>query len=53
MIDLDKDGGDLDIVIGTSTGNLYVFDGNGQHRKDFPYSMGTIHGQVCGQYEVA
>ena len=48
VIDLDRDGGELDIVIGTSAGNLHVFNSNGQHRNGFPYSMGTIHGQVSG-----
>ena len=47
IVDLDKDGGDLEIVIGTSAGNLYVFNSKGIHRTGFPYSMGTIHGQVC------
>ena len=46
VIDLDLDGGPLEIIIGTSAGRLYVMEHNGRIRKGFPVVIATIHGQV-------
>ena len=49
VIDMDRNGGHLEIVLGTSAGNIHVIETEGElkDRKGFPYSMGIIHGQVC------
>ena len=49
LIDMDRKGDHLEIVIGTSAGNVHVIetDNGVKERQGFPYSMGTIHGQVC------
>lgn len=48
VIDMDRNGGHLEIVIGTSAGNVHVIETeNGvKERQGFPYGMGAIHGQV-------
>ena len=48
---MDRKGDHLEIVIGTSAGNVHVIetDNGVKERQGFPYSMGTIHGQVCIQ----
>ncbi|XP_052267793.1 uncharacterized protein LOC127869338 isoform X2 [Dreissena polymorpha] len=48
VIDMDRNGSHLEIVIGTSAGGIHVINlENGvRDRSGFPYSMGTIHGQV-------
>ncbi|WAR19978.1 DEX1-like protein [Mya arenaria] len=48
VIDMDRQGSYLEVVVGTSAGNVHVIDleGGVRDRKGFPYSMGTIHGQV-------
>lgn len=45
---MDRNGGHLEIVIGTSAGNVHVIETEGgvKDRAGFPYSMGIIHGQV-------
>ncbi|CAH1792446.1 unnamed protein product [Owenia fusiformis] len=46
IIDLDSSGGDLEIVVGTSAGQLHVLNIQGTERQGFPRTMGPIHGQV-------
>jgi len=48
VVDMDQTGGQLEVVVGTSAGNVHVIDleGGPRDRPGFPYSMGTIHGQV-------
>ncbi|BBM96733.1 hypothetical protein MPTK1_1g00230 [Marchantia polymorpha subsp. ruderalis] len=45
VVDLDGDG-QLEIIVGTSMGFVYVLNANGTSRKGFPLQMGEIQGQV-------
>ncbi|KAL4234802.1 hypothetical protein ACF0H5_006444 [Mactra antiquata] len=48
VIDMDRNGGYLEIIIGTSAGNVHVInvEDGVKDRPGFPYSMGIIHGQL-------
>lgn len=46
VIDIDSTGGSMEIIMGTSAGNLYILDTNGNHRDGWPVSQNTLHGQV-------
>jgi hypothetical protein len=46
VIDLDGEGGQLEIILGTSAGSLFVFNHDGSERKGWPVNQNTIHGQV-------
>ncbi|KAJ8308441.1 hypothetical protein KUTeg_013315 [Tegillarca granosa] len=46
VIDIDSLGGSMEIIMGTSAGNLYILDTNGNHRDGWPVSLNTLHGQV-------
>ncbi|XP_050407498.2 uncharacterized protein LOC126822581 [Patella vulgata] len=46
VIDLDGKAGDLEIVVGTSTGGVHVLTSKGQQRKGFPYNGNPLHGQI-------
>lgn len=48
VIDLDVDGGPLEVIMGTSAGSLFVFNQDGSVRTGWPVSQNTIHGQVSG-----
>ena len=53
VIDMDRNGGEMEIVVGTSAGNVHVIQIDNsvvRDRQGFPYSMGVIHGQVS-QYK--
>lgn len=45
VADLDSDG-NLEIIIGTSQGFVYVFDKNGTPKEGFPIIRGEVQGQV-------
>lgn len=44
VVDIDNDG-NLEIIVGTSVGFLYVLDNTGQPREGWPVQMGEIQGQ--------
>ena len=46
VIDLDVVGGQLEVIMGTSAGSMFVFNHDGSVRKGWPVSQNTIHGQV-------
>ncbi|XP_041353729.1 protein DEFECTIVE IN EXINE FORMATION 1-like isoform X2 [Gigantopelta aegis] len=46
VIDLDSNGGELEIIIGSSTGNLHILTHSGQLRAGFPKSLHSLQGQV-------
>lgn len=46
VIDLDVDGGQLEVIMGTSAGSLFVFNQDGSVRTGWPVSQNTIHGQI-------
>ncbi|KAK3093746.1 hypothetical protein FSP39_019620 [Pinctada imbricata] len=46
VIDLDSTNGELEIIVGTSAGTLYVFDHHGNLRDGWPDNGNTIHGQI-------
>ena len=46
VVDLDSQGGPLEIIAGTSAGNLHVLDHTGTPRTGFPVLLSTLHGQV-------
>lgn len=46
VIDIDSLGGSMEIIMGTSAGNLYILDINGNHRDGWPVSLNTLHGQI-------
>ncbi|XP_033626702.1 protein DEFECTIVE IN EXINE FORMATION 1-like isoform X2 [Asterias rubens] len=46
VVDLDSEGGPLEIIVGTSTGNLHVLDHTGAPTPGFPLLLSTLHGQV-------
>ncbi|XP_048732051.2 uncharacterized protein LOC125648988 isoform X2 [Ostrea edulis] len=46
VIDLDAEGGQLEIIMGTSAGSLFIFNHDGSERKGWPVSQNTIHGQI-------
>lgn len=48
VIDLDVDGGQLEVIMGTSAGSLFIFNQDGSVRTGWPVSQNTIHGQVSG-----
>lgn len=48
VIDLDVKGGQLEVIMGTSAGSLFVFNQDGSVRTGWPVSQNTIHGQVSG-----
>jgi len=45
VIDLDSDG-NLEVIVGTSLGFIYVLDKYGKPKPGFPISMGEIQGQI-------
>ena len=50
VVDLDSEGGPLEIIVGTSTGNLHVLDHTGAPTPGFPLLLSTLHGQVGLQF---
>lgn len=46
VIDLDVSGGQLEVIMGTSAGSLFVFNQDGSVRTGWPVSQNTIHGQI-------
>ena len=46
VVDLDSEGGPLEVIVGTSAGNLHVLDHTGSPRAGFPLLLTTLHGQV-------
>ncbi|KAK3608630.1 hypothetical protein CHS0354_042629 [Potamilus streckersoni] len=46
VIDIDGDGSEMEIVIGTSAGSLHVIDTAGKQKPGFPVLKNTFHGQV-------
>nr|XP_022328926.1 protein DEFECTIVE IN EXINE FORMATION 1-like [Crassostrea virginica] len=46
VIDLDVVGGQLEVIMGTSAGSMFVFNHDGSVRKGWPVSQNTIHGQI-------
>lgn len=50
VINLDGDGGEMEVITALSTGNIHAFSPSSIHvsgqRKGFPLSHNTIHGQV-------
>ncbi|XP_022103687.1 protein DEFECTIVE IN EXINE FORMATION 1-like [Acanthaster planci] len=46
VVDLDSEGGPLEIIVGTSAGNLHVLDHTGTPRTGFPLLLSTLHGQI-------
>ncbi|XP_013387693.1 protein DEFECTIVE IN EXINE FORMATION 1 [Lingula anatina] len=46
VLDLDSEGGKLEIVFGTSVGSLYALTHTGETRTGFPLTMDSIHGQI-------
>lgn len=46
VIDLDVDGGQLEVIMGTSAGSLFIFNQDGSVRTGWPVSQNTIHGQI-------
>ncbi|XP_038075414.1 protein DEFECTIVE IN EXINE FORMATION 1-like [Patiria miniata] len=46
IMDLDSKGGPLEIIVGTSAGNLHVLDHTGTPRTGFPLLLSTLHGQI-------
>ncbi|XP_078000278.1 uncharacterized protein LOC144452928 isoform X2 [Glandiceps talaboti] len=47
VVDLDSTGGMLEILLGTSSGHLYVFNSDGTIRPGFPVLLAPIHGQIA------
>ena len=45
-MDIDGDFGPMEIILGTSAGNLYILDHEGNVKDGWPKSSGSIHGQV-------
>lgn len=46
VADLDGSGGQLEVVVGTSAGQVHAFDIQGNEREGFPIPTDTVHGQV-------
>lgn len=46
VVDLDCDFSQAEIIIGSSSGNLYVLTWDGQQRKGFPQTFGSISGRI-------
>ncbi|XP_064622090.1 uncharacterized protein LOC135484491 [Lineus longissimus] len=46
VVDLDGVGGPLEVVLGTSAGNLMVFDRNWKNRPGFPIAYDVLHSQI-------
>ncbi|ESO96510.1 hypothetical protein LOTGIDRAFT_159926 [Lottia gigantea] len=46
VIDLDGESSDLEIIVGTSSGEVHVLTSQGQQRKGFPYDGNPLHGQI-------
>jgi hypothetical protein len=46
VVDLDGVGGPLEVILGTSAGNLMVFDNNWKNRTGFPLAYDVLHSQV-------
>ncbi|KAL8592584.1 hypothetical protein ACOMHN_026514 [Nucella lapillus] len=51
VVDLDGDGGEMEVVVGLSTGNIHAFTPSsfrltGTQRTSFPLTFNTVHGQV-------
>ena len=46
VLDLDGDGGPLEIITGSSAGHLHVHNLDGSDRPGFPVVTDTLHGQV-------
>ncbi|XP_072032542.1 uncharacterized protein [Amphiura filiformis] len=46
VVDLEGDGGPLEMIVGTSAGRLYVINHNGKIRQGFPVAIAPMHGQI-------
>ena len=46
LMNLDGDGGPLQIIVGTSGGHVHVLNTDGSSRSGFPITTDSIHGQV-------
>lgn len=46
LINLEGDGGPLQIVVGTSGGHVYALNPDGSARSGFPVTTDSVHGQV-------
>ncbi len=46
VIDIDGDNSSLEIIIGTSGGNIHVINLDGSAREGYPIPTDSIHGQV-------
>lgn len=46
IVDLDSEGGPLEIILGSGSGQLHVLDHTGHPRQGFPVSSDSIHSQV-------
>ena len=46
VVDLDGNHGPLEVVMGTSAGQIHIIDANGQTRAGWPVARDSIHGQV-------
>ena len=47
VVDLDSSGSDLEIVLGTSAGQLHVINWAGGYKEGFPIPTDSVSGQVC------
>ncbi|XP_006821870.1 uncharacterized protein LOC102805986, partial [Saccoglossus kowalevskii] len=45
LVDLDSEGGPLEIIVGILSGQLFVINNEGSIRPGFPKVFGPIHGQ--------
>ena len=54
VIDTDAINNEMEIIVGTSAGTVYVFDYRGDVMNGWPVNINTIHGQVSDDicYEV-
>lgn len=46
VVDIDGDFSEMEIVLGTSAGNLFILDHMGTVKNGWPKSSGSIHGQI-------
>ena len=46
VVDIEGDFSAMEIILGTSAGNLFILDHHGKVKEGWPKSSGSIHGQV-------
>ncbi|GFR58506.1 protein DEFECTIVE IN EXINE FORMATION 1-like isoform X1 [Elysia marginata] len=47
VVDVDCDFSEPEVILSSSSGNLYVLTWDGQHRQGFPKTVHSISGRVC------